>query len=161
MFSRAAGVRARAKRDFFHGSNFFTETVPTRYRTPLGGFPKCVLIPRYPGTDPNREETLRKYIYRYNITLSAVQFNFLKSEIRILCDILLVVILQIFINILGIKSKAASALFSTKHTDVMVIKKFRLDPMSLKSTPKSLKNGQFMIQNFLMGDIGEHHSVIH
>ena len=46
---RFRAPRARGTREagfFFHGSIFFTETVPTRYRTHSGGFAKCVLFRR-------------------------------------------------------------------------------------------------------------------
>ena len=65
-FLRAAGVRRARSVIFFHGSISFAETVPTRYRMPLGGFAKCVLQRTDPGRQGSRqgERTLRKYIYR-------------------------------------------------------------------------------------------------
>ena len=65
---RAPRARAHAKRDFFfHGSIYFAETVPMRYRTPLGGFPKCVLFRRQGGRQggrhPDRENRHYENIY--------------------------------------------------------------------------------------------------
>ena len=60
--TRLGALRARTKRDFFHEMICFAETVPMRYRTPLGGFAKCVLFRRQ--ADREGERTLRKYIYR-------------------------------------------------------------------------------------------------
>ena len=54
-FSRAAGALANRI--------FFSETVPMRYRTPLGRFAKCVLFRRHGSRQGER--TLRIYIYRY------------------------------------------------------------------------------------------------
>ena len=62
-FSRAAGARAREAGFFFHGSIFFAETVPTRYRTPPGGFAKWVLFRRHPGRQTDRENRHYENIY--------------------------------------------------------------------------------------------------
>ena len=52
---RAAGARRARSGIFFHGSISFAETLPTRYRTPMGGFAKCVLLTRQAGRDPDPE----------------------------------------------------------------------------------------------------------
>ena len=41
-----SGTREREAGFFFHKSISVDETVPTRYRMPLGGFRKCVFIRR-------------------------------------------------------------------------------------------------------------------
>ena len=52
---RAAGARRARSGIFFHGSISFAETLPTRYRTSMGGFAKCVLLTRQAGRDPDPE----------------------------------------------------------------------------------------------------------
>ena len=54
-------LRARGAREagfFFHGSISFDETVPTRYRMPLGEFGKYVLFRRHPGTEKRPYENI-------------------------------------------------------------------------------------------------------
>ena len=63
MFSRAAGAECVRSGFFFHGSISFAETVPTRYRTPPGGFAKCVLFRREGDRQTDRENRHYENIY--------------------------------------------------------------------------------------------------
>ena len=62
-----AGARRARSGIFFHGSISFAETVPTRYRTPVGGFWKFVWFRRQAGRDPDRENGHYENIYIDNL----------------------------------------------------------------------------------------------
>ena len=57
---RPAGARCARSGIFFHGSISFAKTVPTRYRTPMGGVWKFIWFRRdagrEAGRDPDRED---------------------------------------------------------------------------------------------------------
>ena len=63
---RAPRACAGAKRDFFLWIKFFFRDGSNEVSHAPGWVPEVCFnpqIPRYPGRDPDREETLRKYIY--------------------------------------------------------------------------------------------------
>ena len=70
-FLCAAGARRAQSGIFFHGSISFAETVPTRYRTPVGGVWKFVWFRRQGcrqgGRDPDRENGHYENIYIDNL----------------------------------------------------------------------------------------------